>query len=265
MFRNVLLKSLFTLRWQLLGWASAIMFIVFLTMVLYPSFSQNGIESIVDSVPESLKSLVGTVADFKTIPGYIGQQIFGPNLYIVSLIMSVLIFMSISASEEADGRIQSLLSFPVSRTKVYFQKVTAASLVVATISITTVAALWPALLIIDESTDYSHVWASVFALGLINIAYGMVAYSAAMATGKKSYALLIGSGYAVASLFITSLAPAVDKLQTIDKFSLLHYYNNPQIMTNGLDGGDILIVIAVIAVLTIVGWLGFLRRDVRTS
>lgn len=265
MFRNVFLKSLYTMRWQFLGWSMAIILTAFLTMVLYPSFSQNGIESIVDSVPDSLKSLVGEVADFKTIPGYIGQQIFGPNLYIISLIMSVLIFMSISSSEETDGRLQSLLSFPVSRTKVYLQKLTAASLVVAAISLTTVAATWIALLIIDESADYSRVWTSAFALCLINIAYGMAAYTVAMATGKKAYAVLVGAGYAVASLFITSLAPAVDKLETIDKFSLLHYYNNPQIMTNGLNGEHVFILIAVLVALTIIGWFGFVRRDVRTS
>lgn len=265
MFRNVFLKSLYTLRWQFIGWSIAIILTAFLTMVLYPSFSQNGIESIVDSVPESLKSIVGEVADFKTIPGYIGQQIFGPNLYIISLIMSVLIFMSISASEEADGRLQSLLSFPVSRTKVYLQKFAAASLVVAGISLTTVAALWPALLIIDESVDYSRVWLSAFALCLINIAYGTVAYTVAMATGKKAYAILVGSAYTVASLFITSLAPAVDKLQTIDKLSLLHYYNNPQIMTNGLNGESIFILVTVLAILTFIGWLGFTHRDVRTN
>lgn len=253
------------MRWQLVGWMAAIMFIVFITMVLYPSFSQNGIEEIVSSVPDSLKSLVGSVADFKTIPGYIGQQIFGPNLYIVSLIMSVLIFMGISASEESDGRMQSLLSFPVSRTKAFFQKWAAANVVVTLISVSTIAALWPALLIINESAYYSRVWASLLSLALINIAYGMVAFAVAMATGSKGLAVLIGVGYAVASLFITSLAPAVDKLETVDKFSLLHYYNNPQIMTNGIDTGNTLIILAVIIVLTLVGWLGFLRRDVRTN
>ena len=265
MFKNVFLKSLYTMRWQFVGWAAAIMFIVFVTMVLYPSFSQDGVEQIVNSVPDSLKSLVGDVADFKTIPGYIGQQIFGPNLYIVSLIMAVLIFIGISASEESDGRMQSLLSFPVSRTKAYFHKWAAANLVVAAISLSTMLALWLALLIIDESADYARVWQSVLSLALINIAYGMVAFTAAMATGSKAFAILMGSGYAVATLFITSLAPAVDKLETIDKFSLLHYYNNPQIMTNGIDLSNTLVILAAIVILTLIGWIGFLRRDVRTN
>lgn len=265
MFKNLFTKSLYTLRWQLFGWIAAIMFIAFFTMVLYPSFSQDGIEQIVDSVPESMRSLVGNVADFKTIPGYIGQQIFGPNLYIVSLIMSILIFVSISASEEADGRLQSLLSLPVSRTKVYFQKLLAAITVVTLISVSVIAALWVALLIIDESADYGRIWQSIFAFGIINVVYGLIAYVAAMVTGSKGYTILISSGYAVASLFITSLAPAVDKLATADKFSLLHYYNNPQIMTEGLNGNHLLILGTVAVVLVVVGWYGFIRRDVQAS
>lgn len=265
MFKNIFLKSLYTMRWQLAGWVAAIMFIVFITMVLYPSFSQTGIEDIVNSVPDSLKSLVGDVADFKTIPGYIGQQIFGPNLYIVSLIMSILIFVSISASEETDGRLQSLLSFPVSRTKVFFHKLFAAIVVVSAICASVMIALWGALLIINESANYGRIWESLFAFTVINIIYGVVAFAAAMITGSKGFTTLITAGYAVASLFITSLAPAVDKLQTIDKFSLLHYYNNPQIMTNGLNGKHLLVLAVVFVVLVVVGWLGFLRRDVRAS
>lgn len=253
------------MRWQLFGWTAAIIFIAFFTMVLYPSFSQDGIEQIVDSVPESMRSLVGDVADFKTIPGYIGQQIFGPNLYIVSLIMSILIFVSISASEEADGRLQSLLSLPVSRTKVYFQKLLAATTVVALISISVIAAIWIALLIINETADYWRIWQSIFAFTIINVVYGLIAYVAAMITGSKGYTILISSGYAVASLFITSLAPAVDKLETIEKFSLLHYYNNPQIMTEGLNGNHLLVLAAVAVVLGILGWYGFIRRDVQAS
>ncbi len=265
MFKNVFTKSLYTLRWHFLGWLLGIAFIVFLTMVLYPSFSQDGIEQIVNSVPDSLKSLVGNVADFKTIPGYIGQQIFGPNLYIVSLIMSILIFMAISANEEADGRLQSLLSFPVSRTKVYFQKFLAANAVVLAIIASTVVSLWIALVIIGESADYLRIWESIFALGLVNLVYGMLAYAIAMATGNKGLSVMIASGYAVGSLFITSLAPAVDRLQMIDKFSLLHYYNNPQIMTNGLNEKHLVLLLGVFVILTLIGWIGFLRRDVRTN
>lgn len=265
MFSNVFMKSLYSLRWQLLGWSLGIIAIAFMTMMLFPSFSQQGIENIVNSVPDSLKSLVGNVNDYKTIPGYIGQQIFGPNLYIISLVMAIIVFLSISASEEADGRLQSLLSFPVGRTKVYFQKWLATCLVVAIISFMAFIAVWFALILLDKSADYGRIMQSAAELSLINIAYGMIVFAVAFFTGSKSWTLLVTSIYTVASFFITSLAPAVDKLKDLDKFSLLHYYNNPQIMAQGIHATHVWILVGVIAVLTIVGWLGFLRRDVRTN
>lgn len=265
MFKNVFLKSLFTLRWHLFGWAFAVMFIAFFTMVLYPSFSQDGIENLVDSIPKEFQGLVGEVSDFKTVPGYIGQQIFGPNLYIVSLIMAIMIFLAISASEESDGRLQSLLSYPVSRTKVFVQKMLAAGLVVTLISLGALLGMWIALLIINETPDYARVWESTIAFCLINVVYGLIAFSTAMFTGSKGWTILVASGYTVASLFITQLAPAVDILEVPNKFSLLNYYNNPQIMANGLEWSDILIVTAVGLALVVIGWIGFIRRDVRTN
>lgn len=265
MFKNVFTKSLYSLRWQLLGWTVGVMAIAFITMILYPSFSQAGIENVVNSVPDSLKSLVGDVADFKTIPGYIGQQIFGPNLYIIALIMAILVFLGTSAGEESDGRLQTLLSFPLSRTQVYFQKLFAAGLVITVVSCSVFVALLVALLALGEPVYYGRIWQSVFDFVLLNLAYGSITYAAAMFTGSKGWSVLLASGYAVASFFISSLAPAVDKLQTVEKLSLLHYYNNPQIMTHGLHVKHVLVLVFVTVLLAFVGWLGFIRRDVRAS
>ena len=265
MFRNVFIKSVFSLRWQLIGWCLGIMAIAFITMMVYPAFSQNGIENIVDSVPKEFQSLIGSVDDFKTIPGFIGQQVFGPNLYIISLVMTIIIFLSISANEESDGRLQSLLSFPASRSKIYFEKWLATCLVVVLISASVFVAVWGSLLLLDKSADYGRLLQSTVDFALINLAYGLIAYAVAFATGSKGLTVLLTSLYAVASFFITSLAPAVDKLKDVERLSLLHYYNNPQIMSSGLSMKHVWVLVIVIVLLTLVGWIGFLRRDVRTN
>jgi putative exporter of polyketide antibiotics len=77
--------------------------------------------------------------------------------------------------------------------------------------------------------------------------------------------IAVAAGYAVVSFVVSSLAPAVDWLRWPDKFSIFHYYNNPQIMQHGLHDSHIVILMAVIIGLTVVGWIGFMRRDVRTS
>ena len=264
MFRSVFTKSLYSLRWQLLGWSLAVGLTAFITMALYNSFNQNGIEDIVNSMPESLKPLIGSVADFKTIPGYIGQQVFGPNIIILTIIMSVLLFVGISVNEEDDRRLQTLLSLPVTRTSVYFQKWLTVLVVIATVSVFIVLGLTLGLLVADKSADMQRVWLTALDAWLMNTAYGMVAYCIAALTGKKGLTIAIGSGYAALSFFVSSLAPAVDKLKDIDKFSIFHYYNQPQIMQHGLNGKHVVILLAVVIILTIVGWFGFTRRNIET-
>ena len=264
MFRSVFLKTLFNLRWQLLGWALSITFVSFITMVFFNSFNQDGIDQIVKSVPDSLKSLVGEVSDFKTIPGYIGQQIFGPNVVILTIAMSVIIFVGASAGEEDSRRLQSLLSLPVTRTSVYFQKWLALVLFVAIVCAGIVVGIYLALPLIDKSVSFQRILQSVFEAWLMTVAYGLVAYSVAMAFGKKGLTIAIASGYAALSFIISSLAPAVKELDIPDKLSIFHYYNNPQIMQHGINVHHVYILLGIIVLLTVVGWLGFIRRDIQT-
>lgn len=258
-------KTWRSVRWQLLGWTIGIISMAWITLALYPSFSQSGIEGIIGSIPDSLKSVVGSVADFKTIPGYIGQQIFGPNIYIIGLVMAIITFMVVSASEESDGRLQAQLALPISRTRLYLTKwlVAATSVVLASFSI--LIGICLALYTIHESADVSRILLSAGAFAVLNLAYGTLLFAVSFATGRKKLAVLISCGYTVGSLFITSLAPSVKGLDGIDAFSLLHYYNSPQIMSHGIDGTHMSVLILTIVVVLMVGWIGFIKRDVRSS
>lgn len=264
MFRSVFLKTIYNLRWSIIGWGLGIMFVSFLTMVLFNSFNQQGIDSIVNSVPDSLKSLVGSVSDFKTIPGYIGQQLFGPNVVILTIAMSVLLFVAVSANEEDSGRLQTLLSLPVSRTKVYFHKWLAVLLVIAVVCACIAIGIYIALPFVGKSADFERILASIFDAWLMNVSYGMVIYALAMGTGRRGLTIALGSGYAALSFIISSLAPAVKGLDIPNKFSVFHYYNNPQIMQHGLNYNHIYILLGVITILTFIGWLGFVKRSIQT-
>lgn len=264
MFRNIFLKTLYNLRWQMLLWSLAVAATALITMSVYTSFSQNGVEDILASLPDSLKGIVGSVEDFKTVPGFIGQQIFGPNIITLTIIMSLLLFFSVSANDEDRGGLQTLLSMPVSRTTVYFQKLGAVLVVIAVVATSIMIGTWIGLLSIGETANYGRILQSVVGAWLVNAAFGMTAYSLAMATGKKGLSIALAGGYAFMCLVVTSLAPAVDSLATLDKFSLLHYYNTPLIMQNGLSGVSLLVLVGSIALLTYLGWLGFTKRSIRT-
>lgn len=262
MFRSIYLKTLYNLRGQILGWSLGIGFVAFITMVLYNSFDQAGIESVISSMPESLKSLVGSVEDFKTIPGFIGQQVFGPNGYILAVAASILMALSISANEEDDRRLQTLLTLPVTRSAVFFQKWLAVLTAIAILGLMLVACTYLGLLIVDHSVDFTRIMEATFAFFLMNAAFATIAFSAAMFTGKKGISVVIGGGYAALSFLITSLAPSVKELNEVDRLSVLHYYNNPLVMQHGLKLSHVLVLIGIIVVLAVVSWLRFRQRNV---
>lgn len=263
MFKNVFSRSLYGLRWQALGWAVAVFAIVLLTMAVYNALSQQGIEQIVGQTPDSLKGLIGTTADYTTIPGYIGQQIFGPNLVIFTIIMAVMLFLSASSGQEERGLTQTMLALPVSRSGLYFQRWISVVIIIGLVCLAVIPGLGLGLLIVNHSADWARIGWSTFDCWLMNLAYGLVGYCLAMATGKRSLSIAVAAGYATISFIVTTLSPAVDWLKWPDKLSLFHYYNNPQIMSHGLNWTHVGVLLAAIIGMTLVGWLGFRWRDIR--
>lgn len=262
MFRSIYLKTLYNLRGQILGWSLGVGFVAFITMALYDSFDQAGIESIINSVPESLKPLVGSVNDFKTIPGFIGQQIFGPNGYILAVAASILMALSVTANEEDDRRLQTLITLPVTRSSIFFQKWLAVMTALVILSGAVVICTYIGLLMLNLHVDVGRLLESAFAFFLMNAAFATIAFGAAMFTGKKGPSILIGGGYAALSFLISSLAPSVKELSGVDHLSILHYYNTPLVMQHGLKLDHTLILLGVIVVLTAISWLRFRQRNI---
>ncbi len=261
MFNNIITKTLYEKRWMLIGWSIGLAATAVLTMSLYPSFNQQGIDQIIGSVPESLRSLVGDVSSYKTIPGFIAQQIYGPQIPIFTIILAIMLFYGLSAGDEDRGTLETLLAQPVSRTKVYFHKFFAASAILLVMVLFIAIGVLIGLAIIGESTSLLRLTQASFACYLMTVAYGMVAYAIGTATGKKGLAIAIASIYAFLSFFISSLAPAVKALRPIEKGSLFYYYNSPQTMVVGLDWRNMTIIIVSILVMMSVSLVFFKNRD----
>lgn len=264
MLSSIFLKTLYNLRWQILGWSFGIMFITFVTVALYNSFNQTGFEDVISSMPEQLRGLLGSADNYKTIDGYLAQQIFGLKVTMFLVVMSVLLFIAVSANDEDNGRLQTMLTLPVSRTKVYFQKWAAVLFAIAIVNLMLLAALYVGLLVIQKDADSMRIFESIANLWLACVTVGMVGFSLAMFSGKKGLAVGAASGYALFCIVMSSLAPAVDSLKDVDKLSLLHYYNNPQIMQHGLDVAHIITLTIVLSIFTLLGWIGFTRRSINT-
>jgi ABC-2 type transport system permease protein len=262
MLRNVWTKSIYERRWALLAWCLGIGATALLTMSFYPSFNQQGIDQIVNSVPDSLKSLIGSADSFKTIPGFIAQQIYGPQIPIFIIVMAIVLFNGVSGVEEERGTLQTLLAQPISRTSVYMQKILAVAMLLVVACLAIAIGVELGLLAIHEHAPTSRILQATFACWLMSLAYGMVAYAVAMGSGNKSLALGIASAYAFGSFVISSLAPAVSYLAAIDRLSIFHYYNAHPVMQHGLTWAHIAVLLCFNLIVGAVGLVRFTKRDI---
>lgn len=264
MLSSIYLKTLYNLRFQALGWSLGVGFVAFITMVFYNSFSQVGTTEFLSTIPDSLKPLVGSIDDFKTIPGYIGQQVFGPNGYILAVVASIIMALAVSANEEDDRRLQTLLTLPVTRSAVFCQKWLAVVTAVAIMCVVFVLLTCVGLLVVGQSADSGRLVQSTLAFFLMNTAFATIAFGLAMFTGKKGFSVLLATGYTGLCFIITSLAASVTSLKAIDQLSVLHYYNNPLVMQHGIKVEHVLVLSGVIVAVAAIAWWRFRVRSVST-
>lgn len=262
MLKNIFSKTLHEKRWMIIAWSFGMIALAALTMAFYPSFSQLGSDEFVNSVPESLRSLIGSVESFKSIPGYVAQQIYGPQIPIMTIILAVVLYIGIGVGEEDRGTLQTLMAQPVTRTRIYLDKLGAGAVILAIVSIAVGFGVLGGVLALGEQLSMLRLLQATFMLTLLNIVYGVIAYAIGMGTGKKGLAIAVSSAYAFLSFFISSLAPSVKALQPLEKLSMFYYYNKPEVVVHGIDATNLLIILAVIGAMIILGLLGYLRRDV---
>ena len=264
MFNSIFGKTVYEKRWIILAWFGGLAFMGFLTMFFFP-YLKNSFGAISNSIPKSLEAVLGNASSYQTVRGYVSEQIFALRMPLISLIMSISIFIGLSGGDEERGTLETLLAQPVSRAKVFWQKFAAGGAITALASV----GIWLGVVLsfpfIHGSMSLWNLALATFACWLVSLAFGALAYGFGAAIGAKGAAIGIVSAFAFLSYLVTSLAPSVNKLQQAQKASLLYYYNTPSVTLNGLHIANILVLIGVCVVACLVSLLIFTHRDLRKT
>jgi ABC-2 type transport system permease protein len=251
MFSNVFRKTVYEKRWTMLAWSIGLFFMALLTMSFYPFFKNSGFDQVIANAPKSLQGLLGQAADYKSVPGYVDQQIFALRMPLLTIIMSITLFFGIGIGDEDRGTLETLLAQPVSRTSVYLQKFMAGAALIALASIG----------IIHGSVAFDKLLMATFGCWLLSLLFGTLAYAAGAITGKRGVTIAISSVVAFGTYLISSMAPAVDKLASAVKLTPFYYYNTPSIAVHGLKWSHLLVLGGTIAIMGLVGLVVFKNRD----
>lgn len=252
-------KTLYQKRFMMLGWFIGVAAITLLTMSVYNSFSGGSLGDSLQNLPPALQKFAGDAASFKTVGGYISQQVFALRAPLLLIILAIAIMVSVTAGDEERGLTESQLALPISRSSLLLQKLAAAVSIIIIASLGVLVGVQVGVWSIGQSYDIIDILPHLVGCLLVAICYGMIGFTVAAVTGRRALALGAASGLAFLSFLINSMAGAVASLQTLDKLTFFHYYQ----ITGGYAWDNILLLIVIALLLTVVGVIAFSQRDIR--
>lgn len=260
MFKTIFRKTLYERRWSAFGWSLAIGLMTLMTVSVFPTMRDTFGKSL-ESVPESMKSLLGSAEDYQTLAGFLDLQVLAQIVFL-TLIFGVILGIGLLAGDEGEGTLQHLLTTPVSRRRVYLEKLLALLVLLGVVT----AAMWLTIIIgaigLGETIDQGRLILACGMLWLITLVFSMLGYCLGAVTGKRGLAGAVAGMAAFVSYMINALAPSVSILETINKFLPFHYFNNPSVLRVGIDWSDAGILTAICVGLAIIGYVIFVRRDI---
>lgn len=260
MFRNTLLKTLYEKRWGVLWWSVAMFAMTLFVVILFPTFQESFGASLQD-VPDSLKSMFGEAADYQTIEGFLELQVFMQMIFL-TFIYGIILFTGLIAGDEGEGTLQTLLAQPISRTRVYIEKLIAGMIILGVVSLAMAAGSLVGVGLIGESVSLMGIFEVTFAQWLTALVLSLVGFMIGAATGSRGMAGALAGIFAFVSYLVTSLVGTVTALEPINHLSPFKYFNNSKILYNGLDLGNMAILAGISLVLIIIGWVLFIKRDI---
>lgn len=263
MMKSLLTKTLYDKRWFMLGWSAVMFVMVCLVMIFYPSFSQTGtLDQLSKSVPDAFKSLLGDPDSFHTIRGYIATQLYDIRVPLLLMIMGLVLAQSLAGGEEEKGSLRTLLTTPLSRGRILWERWAAGAIIVGATVLATVVGSYVGALAIGETVPADMIWRLALMSWLFGTAAFTITYAVGTATGKRGLMMAVGLTVTFGGFIISSFAKSVDWLEPFKYVSLLNYYDTGTIRNGSFNISDIWLLASLVLIFMLVAQVCFRRRDV---
>jgi ABC-2 type transport system permease protein len=258
--------TLAQLRGQILGWGLGIAALGLILVPFYDVFMEQQadfMQMLESYPPEFLAFFGGDAASMATPGGYLGMYGFSMLPVIVG-IFAVIVGSGLLASDEESGRLDLIVAHPVSRAALFWGRL--AGFLVSTVAILILGWLGFSVLLGGSSLDVS--WGEMALPFLPVLAqvliYGTLALLCSMLLPARRLAAMAAGLVMVASYFLSSMATLNESLAAVARFLPYHYFQGSDAMS-GLNLTWFLSLMAASAVLALLAWWRFLRRDIRVG
>jgi ABC-2 type transport system permease protein len=252
---------------QAIYWGLAIGFLLFVNIVAIPTvdaLEQMG--ELLETLPPVMLQMFGMsdTAYLATPEGYLASQTFALLLLILGA-YAILGGLNVTANDEERGVMDSVLALPISRTRLILEKLLAYVLMALLVLLTLFLLTWLALILTPALVvDVGKVAAAT--LNAIPGTLVVLAFTVLMGAviRRRGLALGLSALFLIVSYFVDNLGKAAGGsfLETIRPLSFHVYYDGINAMRDGLNGGNIVLLLLVAVILVALSLVAYQRRDV---
>jgi ABC-2 type transport system permease protein len=254
------------LRGQILGWGLGIAALGLILVSFYDVFMDQQadfLQMVENYPPEFLAFFGGDATTIATPEGYLGMYGFS-MLPVIIGIFAVLAGSGLLANDEESGRLDLIVAYPISRAGIFWGRL--AAFAGATLAILFLGWLGFTVLLGGSSLDVSWGQMALPFLSVLDQAliHGVLAVLLSLVLPSRRLAATGAGVVLVISYFASSLASLNEGLGSIAKFLPYEYFQGSEAIT-GLDIAPFAGLLAASAVLALLGWWRFERRDIRVG
>lgn len=248
---------------SLLFWSIGIVLLLVSGMNKFEATAAGGeLNQVIEGMPESLQALMGAGAyDLSKASGYYGMLML--YLFFAVTIHAVTLGANIIAKEEQDRTAEFLFTKPLSRNAIISAKILASLLQIFILNLVT----WgSSILIVGMYNNGEQVNddIAVLMIGMLflQVIFLLVGTTLASVSKRVKQAGSVSSGILLAAFILSIAIDLNERLEGLKYFTPFKYFEAKEMMYGGgLDLIYVLLSVLIIAVLLIVTFTAFRKRD----
>jgi ABC-2 type transport system permease protein len=257
-------RALAGLRRSTLWWGVAILVFVGLNLAFWPSLEGSEALAELEKMSDDLLQAFGAQG-LATPAGYLDGQLFALMLPLLLSGMVIAGVTAVTSGDEDAGRLELVHVLPVGRTTVWLARFAAA--LVALACVAAVTGVVVVLLLGPLSFDgvgIGSIAGAVVACTVLAALHGAVGFAAGAAGLTRGRSVALAVAVLVAGYVLDFVVPLADGLRWGRRLSPWWWAIGEQPVSDGVDLGGLVLVLAVSSVLVVAGLLRLTRRDIRT-
>lgn len=253
-----------TLIW---GFGLAAMMVLMVLMV--PMMTRIDLTDIFADMPPAMMAAFGLGDDIEALAtpeGLIAFGFFG-KMALIFAAFPVVMGLRATSQEEAEGTLDIVLSLPVPRWRVVFEKFLVYSIDIVILAVMMILGMFIGTPLIDIELDTSKL--IVLILNMIPVLVFVLAMTIFVGAliSRRQQVVTIMTGFVIVSFLVQSVGAMVTTawMDFVEIFSFFTYYNVQRLLTEGIVALHIAILVIVAIALVGASLYVFERRDIATA